>query len=293
MTREEILECVDKIHKLNFGCLLLQSGELTATNRMDYLVDLIKEIKKMTTNEQYPQGIGVVLSLGELSYSDLKRLKEAGAMRYLLRIESSNRELYEKIHPKNINHSFDTRLQCLQDLRKLSYQVGTGVMIGIPDQTLKDLANDVLFFKEMDIDMLGMGPYIPAKNTPMGDKIFQSKTHSEIQKDLLRSFQLTLRMYAISRVMMNEINIASTTALHAIHPFGREIALSSGANVMMPIVTPQNFREEYDLYDGKSKIDEIRDNYLIASEKRVQRSGKSIKYGAWNNPPHFDKRQKN
>lgn len=173
MSKEDILHSAKWIYENGYGSMALQSGERTDEKFINFVEEILKDIQKMANN-----GLGITLSVGEQSYETYKRWREAGATRYLLRIESSNRKIFEKIHPNDELHSFDKRLQALKDLRKAGFQVGTGVMIGLPGQTEEDLVNDILFFKENDIDMIGMGPYILHDETPMG-KEFKDKVISK------------------------------------------------------------------------------------------------------------------
>jgi biotin synthase len=173
--------------------------------------------------------------------------------------------------------SFDNRLRCLKDLKKIGYQVGTGVMIGSPYQTVEMLANDLLFFKKIDVDMVGMGPFIPSKDAPLND--------GEGNLDL------GLNMIAALRLMMPKINIASTTALQAINPIGRELGLKAGANVIMPIVTPTKYREEYQLYEGKPCIEESSEDCLNCITNRIKSVGLKPAFGEWGDSKHFFERQ--
>jgi len=204
----------------------------------------------------------------------------AGAHRYLLRIESSNEELYYKIHPKNRQHDFKTRLKALHDLQETGYQTGTGVMIGLPFQTFEHLADDLLFFKDFDVDMIGMGPYIEHTETPL----YQ---HRHELLPLEERFMLTLKMIAILRIMMKDINIAAATALQAIDPVGREKAIKVGANIIMPNITPTINRENYQLYENKPCIDEGADECTNCLGARIAISGDDIGYGEWGDAPHF------
>jgi len=166
--KNTILESAKWCYEQNYGSIVLQSGECKTENYENYITDLIKEIKKISN-----QTLGITLSLGEQTEETYKKWYDAGAHRYLLRIETSNKKLYEKIHPAD--HSFDERIECLARLKRIGYQVGTGVMIGIPEQKIEDLANDILFFKEKDIDMIGMGPYVRHGDTPLGKNANNSK----------------------------------------------------------------------------------------------------------------------
>jgi biotin synthase len=195
--------------------------------------------KKKRKATGLPKGLGLTLCVGEQSEETYVRLFEAGAHRYLLRIETANPALFASIHPPE--QKFETRLVCLRKLRKIGYQVGTGVMIGLPEQTLHDLADDILFFKNEDIDMIGMGPFIPHEDTPL----WTSPCPAAAER-----LRLGLMMIAVTRLVLRNVNIAATTALQALDPLGREKALRYGANVMMPLMTPEGPREDYQLYPG-------------------------------------------
>lgn len=277
---DEILESCRFAWENNFASVVLQSGELSSpafTKRVD---GLLKKIKAMSNGE-----LGITLSCGEQSLETYLQWKESGAHRYLLRIESSNRELYYKIHPENQHHSFEKRLEALAALKKAGYQVGTGVMVGLPFQTFDDLANDLLFFKELDIDMCGMGPYIEHEDTPLYAHRGRLKTKQE-------RFDLTLNMIAVLRLLMPDINIAAATALQAIDPAGREKALAVGANVIMPNLTPTAYREEYQLYEDKPCLDEDAELCRNCLEARIHMAGSEIGYGEWGDSKHFFNRTK-
>lgn len=276
----EILEAVDFAFKSKFASVVLQSGELENTSFVERIENLLKRIKERTSGK-----VRVTLSLGEQSEETYKRWFDAGAQRYLLRIETSNPELYKKLHPQNQIHSFEQRLSCLKELKDIGYQTGTGVMIGLPFQTLDDLASDLLFFKEMDIDMFGMGPYIEHKDTPLYN--FRDQL-----LPLKERFDLTLKMIAILRIMMKNVNIAATTALQAIDKMGREKALKIGANVIMPNITPGAYRNDYLLYQNKPCTDENADDCSQCLEARVQMSGDEVAWDEWGDSIHFENRQK-
>ncbi|HSW67752.1 MAG TPA: hypothetical protein VLH16_04160, partial [Bacteroidales bacterium] len=227
--------------------------------------------------------LGITLSMGEQSRDTFRYWFECGAHRYLLRIETSNRELYSRLHPGNALHSFDERLKALYMLRETGYQVGTGVMIGLPFQTVEHLADDLIFFRDFDVDMVGMGPYIEHENTPL--HAFSNQLLPRIER-----FNLSLKMVAILRIMMNDINIAATTAMQAIDPQGREKALLTGANVIMPNLTPVKYRENYLLYEDKPCIDEDADECKSCLEARIRMAGGEIGYGEWGDSIHFVER---
>jgi len=162
LSDEDILTAAKFAHENKYGSVVLQSGEREDKKFIDRIDNLLKKIKQISNNE-----LGITISLGEQTEETYRRWFESGAHRYLLRIESSTKELFEKIHPTNEKHSFERRLNCLNLLQKTGYQTGTGVMVGLPFQTYENLADDLLFFKNFDIDMIGMGPYIEHKGTPL------------------------------------------------------------------------------------------------------------------------------
>jgi biotin synthase len=278
-TDEEILEACRFAWENGFGSVVLQSGELESKAFVKRVDNLLKKIKQFSNNE-----LGITLSCGEQSFETYRRWFESGAHRYLLRIEASNRDLYYKIHPETPKHSFERRVEALHFLRETGYQVGTGVMIGLPFQTLEDLANDLLFFKKIDIDMCGMGPYIEHEHTPLYNYRHLLKTKTE-------RFNLALSMIAALRLLMPDINIAAATALQAIDPAGREKALTVGANVIMPNLTPCEYRKEYLLYEDKPCLDEDAELCRNCLEARVELSGSEIGYGEWGDSKHFFRRQ--
>ncbi len=274
---EEILEVCRFAWINRFGSVVLQSGENSSPAFVQRINLLLRKIKETSNNE-----LGITLSCGEQSPETYREWYESGAHRYLLRIESSNPDLYRKIHPDNEFHSFDRRLQALTDLKAAGYQVGTGVMIGFPFQTLEDLADDLLFFKRMDIDMVGMGPYIEHEDTPMYQFRNQLKTKQQ-------RFDLALKMVATLRLLMPDINIAAATALQAIDPAGREKALTIGANILMPNLTPCIYRKEYQLYENKPCLDEDAELCRNCLEARIELAGCEIGYGEWGDSKHFSK----
>jgi biotin synthase len=276
----EILKAARFAHSNKYGSLVLQSGERSDSQFTERIARLLREIKKVTNNE-----LGITISLGEQSRETYLEWFKAGAHRYLLRIESSNEDLYYKIHPKDKKHDFHTRLNCLHLLKEIGYQTGTGVMIGLPFQTYEDLASDLLFMKELDVDMVGMGPFIEHRNTPL----FQYK---EDLWPLQRRFEVSLNMIAALRLYMPDINIAAATALQAIDPMGREKALRVGANVIMPNITPTSERKNYLLYENKPCTDEGAEDCSNCLNIRIEMAGREIGYGEWGDSKHFLKRTK-
>lgn len=276
---DKVIEAAKFAYDQGFASLVIQSGERSSKVFINKIEKLLKEIKQIGHG-----GLGITLSCGEQTKETYQRWFDAGAHRYLLRIETSNEELYYKIHPKNAKHNFKKRLKALQFLKEVGYQVGTGVMIGLPFQTLDDLANDLLFFKALDIDMAGMGPYIEHKETPL----YQ---YANILLPLKERFDLSLKMVALLRIIMKDINIAATTAMQTIDPEGREKALLAGANVIMPNLTPLKYREDYLLYEDKPCIDEEADTCKNCLEAKIHRTGNTIGLNQWGDSLHFKKRK--
>jgi biotin synthase len=277
---DEILDACRFAWEKGFGSVVLQSGELSTKSFVNRVERLLKQIKKLSNNE-----LGITLSCGEQTCETYSRWFESGAHRYLLRIESSNPKLYYRIHPKNKKHSFEKRIESLYSLKETGYQTGTGVMIGLPFQTFEDLANDLLFFKKMDIDMCGMGPYVEHENTPL----FQFR---DLLKSKQERFDLALNMIAVLRLLMPDINIAAATALEAIDPHGREKALAAGANIIMPNLTPHKYLENYLLYENKPIRGENRNQAIIDLKERLENAGNEIGLDMWGDSKHFSNRKK-
>ncbi len=247
LTLKEIIKLATSAVDMGFRTIVMQSGESKALPIND-LASAIKEIKALKPTP------AITLSIGELTTDEYKILKEAGADRFLLRIETTDKELYKKYHP---NMDFENRIRCLKDLRDLGYEVGTGCLVGLPEQTLESLANDILFFKEINADMIGIGPFIPHKDTPLKGAEGGS-------------FELALKVMAITRLLLPNINIPATTAMEALKENGRIIALQSGANVIMPNITMDNVRKKYEIYPGKTIV-----NYNNLEEK-LNKIGRTI-----------------
>jgi len=277
LSDEEVLKAVDFAWKNRYGSVVLQSGEQQSTRFTKRITHLLQAIKALTNNE-----VGITLSCGEQSEATYREWFDAGAHRYLLRIETSNRELYRKLHPNDNRHSFDTRLSAIQLLRDEGYQVGTGVMIGLPFQTVEDLADDLLFFKSMNVDMVGMGPYLEHHQTPL----FQFR-HLLLPPE--KRLELTLTMVATLRLLMPDINIAATTALQVLHPEGRERAVFAGANIIMPNMTLPEHRPDYLIYDHKPGMADDAALSKSKLEQNLQNAGITIGYGEWGDSRHFNK----
>lgn len=247
---------------------MLQSGERRDAAFLDFVETAIRAIIDATRSDKQPNGVAITVCIGEQLKETYKRFFDAGAKRYLLRIETSSPELFSAIHP--LTQSIESRIDCLKTLKKIGYQVGTGVMIGLPGQTIDSLADDICFFREMDVDMIGMGPYLPHHDTPL-QKSCTGPNYSPAE-----AFKLALRMIAVTRLSMDDVNIAATTALQAIAHDGREQGLNHGANVIMPQVTPMEARASYLLYDGKPCIDESPDQCCACLTRRIEGLGRSI-----------------
>jgi len=257
-----------------YSSLALQSGENDDPKQVNKVVQFIQDIKAQSlARDNSGQGLGITLSIGELSFDQYQALWEAGAHRYLLRIEASDPKLFKLIHPPS--QSYVKRLQCLDDLKTIGYQVGTGVMVGLPGQSIENLVHDLQFFVERDIDMLGMGPYIPHPATPL---------YKQPAPDF-DPFTMTLKIIALSRLLMPDINIVCSTALQTINPRGLELGLKAGANVVMPVLTPEANRGNYSLYANK--------NYSRPQEllERIRGFGFEVDVWTWGDSKHYAARR--
>ena len=229
LTPEQIIACADEGYELGFRAFVLQGGEDSYFND-EILGDIVREMKARHSD------CAVTLSMGERSYESYKYLRECGADRYLLRHETADKTHYEKLHPSEM--SYDNRMKCLRELRELGYQVGCGFMVGSPFQTNKTLAQDLKFIENFRPEMCGIGPFIPHKDTPFRD--YQAGT-----------LELTCYLLSIIRLIYPPVLLPATTALGTINPMGRELGIMSGANVVMPNLSPVNVRKKYELYDNK------------------------------------------
>lgn len=228
LSEKDILSCCENGYKLGFRTFVLQGGE--GVFSADIISDIVKKIK-----EKYPD-CAVTLSLGEYQKSDYLKMKNAGADRYLLRHETICKEHYEKLHPQNM--SYENRLRCLKDLKDLNFQVGSGFLVGSPYQSDEIIAKEFKFIEEFSPEMCGIGPFIPQKDTPFKNE--KSGTAEE-----------TAYYLSIIRLIKPNILLPATTALGTIKEGGRELGILSGANVLMPNLSPENTRKKYALYDNK------------------------------------------
>ena len=252
--KDEILEYVKNAIHLGYKTIVLQSGE-DEYYSVEKMVEIINAIKKYD--------VALTLSIGEKTFEEYKAYKEAGADRYLLRIETTDENLYKKMHPKM---SLENRKRCLVDLKTLGYEVGTGCLVGLPNQTIESLADDILFFKEINADMVGIGPFIPHPDTPLkGEKG--------------GAFELALKVMALTRLELPTINIPATTAMETLNPNGRIIALQSGANVVMPNVTTKEYRKKYEIYPNKICINEDPSQCNNCISNKIKSIGRTISTG--------------
>ena len=230
LSKEQILDCTENGYSLGFRTFVLQGGEDSYFTD-EIIEDIVKSIKA-----SHPD-CAVTLSIGEKSFESYKKYFDAGADRYLLREETANREHYSKLHPSIL--SSENRKQCLFNLKKIGFQTGCGFMVGSPYQTSQNIIEDLYFIKELQPEMVGIGPFIPHKDTPFAKKPAGSMV-------------LTLKLLSIIRLMLPNVLLPATTALNTIHPNGREYGILAGANVVMPNLSPADAREKYLLYNNKS-----------------------------------------
>lgn len=251
LTEEEILSCCASGHRLGYQTFVLQGGEdpWYTDEQMERIIRAVKE--------RYP-GCAVTLSIGERSYESYRRLREAGADRYLLRHETASDAHYRKLHPPEMSLSY--RKQCLYNLKELGYQAGAGFMVGTPGQTYDELAEDLLFLRELKPQMAGIGPFVPHHSTPF-------------KNEPAGSVELTLRLLSIVRILLPGILLPATTALGTLDPLGREKGFAAGANVLMPNLSPMGRRKQYDLYDNKLCTGDEAAESLAESKKRVSAAG--------------------
>lgn len=258
MNINDIMSCVDFIWNNGIQSVVLQSGELDTDDFKNYLRVIVKTIKSKYKN------IAITLSSGEFDYDFYNELHNLGVERYLLRIESSNKDFYSKIHPNT--HNFEKRKQCLFDMQKIGYQVGTGNMIGVPNQTDDIIYEDLKFFVNNNFDMFGLGPYIIHTETPLGTE--ENVVWWEENKNKI--LNKTLNFISILRLLRPTVNIATATALDVINQDGRIMALKAGANVIMPSITPNENKQNYFLYQNKPNVDDKCDHILAQVCKKIE-----------------------
>lgn len=248
MSAEEIIKLANEISQYGVKTIVLQSGDDLGFSQK-ILSDVIDKIKR-----KHPE-IAITLSIGEREFDDYKAFKDAGADRYLLKHETANPGLYTNLHP---GQTLKKRIEILECLRKLGYQIGAGNIVGLPEQTLQDLADDILFLRDLDVDMAGIGPFIPQKNTPLRD--FPCG-----------SLELTLKVLALTRIVTKNIHLPATTALATLDfKNGQILGLSAGCNVLMPDFTPEYYRENYVIYDNKARVN------LEKAKEVILKAGRSV-----------------
>lgn len=251
LSEQDIVKSAKYAQKIGIKTIVLQSGEddYFDVKKMCSIIEKIKELNLVIT-----------LSIGEKTKDEYRAYKDSGADRYLLRIETTDENLYKKLHP---NSDFKNRLKCLYNLKKLGFELGSGIMVGLPQQSIESIADDILFFKKIDVDMVGLGPFI-------------SNSETELKNFPNGSYELALRSIAATRLLMPDINVPATTAMETLLKEGRKIALQSGANVVMPNITPQNIRGNYSLYPNKQSVNALDDDSLNLLREEIASIGDSI-----------------
>jgi biotin synthase len=264
LSEEEIFACVQKAVKFGYGTVVLQSGE-SPVYSAEHLANIIKKIKQDT-------GLAVTLSIGERSLEEYKLLKSAGADRYLLRQETSDLELLHHIRPVSL---YEKRIDALRNLKSIGFETGSGIMVGIPGQSFESVASDIMLFAELDLEMIGIGPYIEHPDTPLAQEA------SKIGNEQVPSTEMmTVKAVALTRIMCPESNIPATTALGTINKTsGREAALQAGANVVMPNITPVQYRKLYEIYPAKACIEESGDECNLCIKSRILSIGRTVGTG--------------
>ncbi len=254
LTKEQILECAYIGYDLGFRTFVLQGGEDPYFTD-EILSDIIKKIKT-----KHPD-CAVTLSIGERSFESYLNLRKAGADRYLLRHETANKDHYEILHPANM--SFDNRQACIEKLKRLGYQVGVGFMVGSPGQTYEDLANELIYLKKTEPQMVGIGPFIPHKDTPFAEKTAGSA-------------ELTTFLLSLIRLTLQDVLLPATTALGTVDYLGREKGIMAGANVLMPNLSPSSVRGKYLLYDNKICTGDEAAQCVECLKRRILKTGYEI-----------------
>jgi biotin synthase len=253
MSLDEIEACARAARQLELRTIVLQSGEDGVLD-IRWLCEMVRRVKALD--------VAVTVSVGERSFADYRSLKEAGADRYLLKFETSDEALFAKLKPDS---SYTERMRCLEWLRQLDYQVGSGIMIGLPGQTPESIADDILLFKELDLDMIGVGPFIAHPDTPLvGTPTVP--------------IEQVLKAVALTRIVTRNAHIPATTATGSIDPAGREKALRAGANVVMPDITPVKYRPMYEIYPGKACVGEQVQDCLPCLVSRIQSAGLEVSF---------------
>lgn len=254
MKEDELIETARRAAALGFKTVVMQSGE-DMYYTQEKMCRIIEAIKKFD--------VAVTLSVGERSYGDYKAFREAGADRYLMRIETTDKDLYHRLDP---GMSWQHRYECLLMIKELGYELGSGIMVGLPGQSLESIAADLMFLRRLGVDMAGIGPFIPHPETPLAGEPGGS-------------LHLALRTMAIMRLLLPDINIPATTAMESLHPDGRMMALKGGANVVMPNVTEGEYRKLYELYPGKICVNDTPVHCRSCISRKILSIGRTIGTG--------------
>lgn len=254
MEEDELVETARRAAALGFKTVVMQSGE-DMYYTQEKMCRIIEAIKKFD--------VAVTLSVGERSYGDYKAFREAGADRYLMRIETTDKDLYHRLDP---GMSWQYRYECLLMIKELGYELGSGIMVGLPGQSLESIAADLMFLRRLGVDMAGIGPFIPHPETPLAGEPGGS-------------LHLALRTMAIMRLLLPDINIPATTAMESLHPDGRMMALQGGANVVMPNVTEGEYRKLYELYPGKICVNDTPVHCRSCISRKILSIGRTIGTG--------------
>lgn len=254
MREDELIETARRAAALGFKTVVMQSGE-DMYYTQEKMCRIIEAIKKFD--------VAVTLSVGERSYGDYKAFREAGADRYLMRIETTDKDLYHRLDP---GMSWQHRYECLLMIKELGYELGSGIMVGLPGQSLESIAADLMFLRRLGVDMAGIGPFIPHPETPLAGEPGGS-------------LHLALRTMAIMRLLLPDINIPATTAMESLHPDGRMMALQDGANVVMPNVTEGEYRKLYELYPGKICVNDTPVHCRSCISRKILSIGRTIGTG--------------
>jgi biotin synthase len=274
MSLDEVLACARQARRLGYGTVVLQAGEDPGLGSA-WVAEAVRRIKAET-------GLALTLSLGERSLAELAAWREAGADRYLMRFETGNARLFASIHPPARPGQACDRLALLLQLRSLGYEVGSGILIGIPGQTYADLALDIRLFHELELDMIGVGPFIPHPDTPLGQAPAPAPA---LEGQVPNTELMTYKVLALARLMRPQANLPSTTALATLNlAAGRELGLQRGANVLMPNLTPPKYRPLYEIYPAKACIRETAEQCHACVGARLRRIGRRIGSGPGSAP---------
>ena len=254
MSEDELIATAQKAAAMGFKTVVLQSGEDMWFDK-ERLCRIIREIKKLD--------VALTLSIGERDYDEYKAFREAGADRYLMRIETTDKNLYHKLNPKM---SWQKRYECLLTIKELGYELGSGIMVGLPEQSIESIADDLLWLKDLEVDMAGIGPFIAHPQTPLA-------------KAASGDLNLSLRTMAVMRLLLPDINIPATTAMESLHKNGRIMALKAGANVVMPNMTEGEYRQLYELYPNKACVNETPLQCRSCIAMKINAAGRTIATG--------------